>query len=84
MLEIKSFVSHRNFFLNIFKVLKKLVRRKLLYHSYSMQVHGYISLPASDDSGSFILVHGVSHNLCEIYSFNSFIYGCMPVNLFLV
>ncbi|KAK7350999.1 hypothetical protein VNO77_10113 [Canavalia gladiata] len=40
------------------EVLKKLVRRKLLYHSYSMQVHGYISLPASDGSGSFILVHG--------------------------
>ncbi|RZC18043.1 putative plastid-lipid-associated protein 14, chloroplastic isoform B [Glycine soja] len=40
------------------EVLKKLVRRKLLYHSYSMQVHGYISLPASDASGSFILVHG--------------------------
>ncbi|KAG5019195.1 hypothetical protein JHK87_015050 [Glycine soja] len=40
------------------EVLKKLVRRKLLYHSYSMQVHGYISLPASGVSGSFILVHG--------------------------
>ncbi|XP_019416802.1 PREDICTED: probable plastid-lipid-associated protein 14, chloroplastic isoform X1 [Lupinus angustifolius] len=40
------------------EVLKKLVRRKLLYHSYSMQVHGYISLPASGGSGSFILVHG--------------------------
>ncbi|XP_061345695.1 probable plastid-lipid-associated protein 14, chloroplastic [Gastrolobium bilobum] len=40
------------------EVLKKLVRRKLLYHSYSMQVHGYISLPATGGSGSFILVHG--------------------------
>ncbi|XP_050878272.1 probable plastid-lipid-associated protein 14, chloroplastic isoform X2 [Lathyrus oleraceus] len=40
------------------EVLKKLVRRKLLYHSYSMQVLGYISLPASGGSGSFILVHG--------------------------
>ncbi|RDY05841.1 putative plastid-lipid-associated protein 14, chloroplastic, partial [Mucuna pruriens] len=39
------------------EVLKKLVRRKLLYHSYSMQVHGYISLPANGGSGSFILVH---------------------------
>ncbi|KAJ1376916.1 Protein kinase domain [Sesbania bispinosa] len=39
------------------EVLKKLVHRKLLYHSYSMQVHGYISLPAND-GGSFILVHG--------------------------
>ncbi|RZC07218.1 putative plastid-lipid-associated protein 14, chloroplastic isoform C [Glycine soja] len=45
------------------EVLKKLVRRKLLYHSYSMQVHGYISLPASGVSGSFILVHGVGVNL---------------------
>lgn len=40
------------------EVLKKLVRRKLLYHSYSMQVHGYISSPASGGSDSFILVHG--------------------------
>ncbi|KAK7410708.1 hypothetical protein VNO78_01712 [Psophocarpus tetragonolobus] len=40
------------------EVLKKLVRRKLLYHSYSMQVHGYISSPATGGSGSFILVHG--------------------------
>ncbi|KAJ1379458.1 Protein kinase domain [Sesbania bispinosa] len=39
------------------EVLKKLVHSKLLYHSYSMQVHGYISLPAND-GGSFILVHG--------------------------
>ncbi|KAI4307119.1 hypothetical protein L6164_030339 [Bauhinia variegata] len=43
------------------EVLKKLVRQKLMYHSYSMQVHGYICLPASDRHGShgaFILVHG--------------------------
>ncbi|KAK4277545.1 hypothetical protein QN277_015530 [Acacia crassicarpa] len=40
------------------EVLKKLVRRKLMYHSYSLQVHGYISLPASEHRGSFILVHG--------------------------
>ncbi|KAL1344300.1 hypothetical protein HN51_018149 [Arachis hypogaea] len=40
------------------EVLKKLVRRKLLYHSYSMHVHGYISLPANGGSSSFILVHG--------------------------
>ncbi|XP_028789412.1 probable plastid-lipid-associated protein 14, chloroplastic isoform X1 [Neltuma alba] len=40
------------------EVLKKLVRRKLMYHSYSLQVHGYISLPADDHRGSFILVHG--------------------------
>ncbi|KAL5744811.1 hypothetical protein ACOSQ2_027927 [Xanthoceras sorbifolium] len=37
------------------EVLKKLVRRRLLYHSYSMQVHGYVS---SHTSGSFTLVHG--------------------------
>ncbi|KAG5050366.1 hypothetical protein JHK85_011469 [Glycine max] len=51
-------IYHHNSFVVTFQVLKKLVRRKLLYHSYSMQVHGYISLPASDASGSFILVHG--------------------------
>ncbi|KAL0734596.1 hypothetical protein Bca4012_010806 [Brassica carinata] len=40
------------------EVLKKLVRRRLLYHSYSMQVHGYISNSLSDDPYSFTLVHG--------------------------
>ncbi|VVB15820.1 unnamed protein product [Arabis nemorensis] len=40
------------------EVLKKLVRRRLLYHSYSMQVHGYISNNPSDDPYSFTLVHG--------------------------
>ncbi|CAN8302048.1 unnamed protein product [Cochlearia groenlandica] len=40
------------------EVLKKLVRRRLLYHSYSMQVHGYISNNSSDDPYSFTLVHG--------------------------
>ncbi|XP_011008412.1 PREDICTED: probable plastid-lipid-associated protein 14, chloroplastic isoform X2 [Populus euphratica] len=39
------------------EVLKKLVRRKLMYHSYSMQVYGYISSPSSG-RGSFTLVHG--------------------------
>ncbi|KAB5524130.1 hypothetical protein DKX38_021879 [Salix brachista] len=39
------------------EVLKKLVRRKLMYHSYSMQVYGYISSPTSG-RGSFTLVHG--------------------------
>ncbi|KAI9380864.1 hypothetical protein POPTR_015G016600v4 [Populus trichocarpa] len=38
-------------------VLKKLVRRKLIYHSYSMQFHGYISSPSSG-RGSFTLAHG--------------------------
>ncbi|XP_062120173.1 probable plastid-lipid-associated protein 14, chloroplastic [Humulus lupulus] len=40
------------------EVLKKLVRRRLLYHSYSMQVHGYISSITSSGRGSFTLVHG--------------------------
>ncbi|WZZ90434.1 hypothetical protein YC2023_119013 [Brassica napus] len=40
------------------EVLKKLVRRRLLYHSYSMQVHGYISNSLRDDPYSFTLVHG--------------------------
>ncbi|XP_050387776.1 probable plastid-lipid-associated protein 14, chloroplastic [Argentina anserina] len=40
------------------EVLKKLVRRRLLYHSYSMQVHGYISSATNSGRGSFTLVHG--------------------------
>lgn len=67
-------VFSSQFFVGVFKVLKKLVRRKLLYHSYSMQVLGYISLPASGGSGSFILVHGVGLNLNNFHCFNSFIY----------
>ncbi|CAN1267713.1 Probable plastid-lipid-associated protein 14, chloroplastic [Linum perenne] len=39
------------------EVLKKLVRRRLMYHSYSMQVHGYIS-HGSSGCTSFTLVHG--------------------------
>ncbi|XP_024024177.1 probable plastid-lipid-associated protein 14, chloroplastic isoform X2 [Morus notabilis] len=40
------------------EVLKKLVRRRLMYHSYSMQVHGYISSATSSGRVSFTLVHG--------------------------
>ncbi|KAF5790045.1 putative non-specific serine/threonine protein kinase [Helianthus annuus] len=40
------------------QVLKKLARRKLMYHSYSMQVHGYVCPQTMDDEGSFTLVHG--------------------------
>lgn len=40
------------------QVLKKLARRKLMYHSYSMQVHGYVCSQAMEDEGSFTLVHG--------------------------
>ncbi|KAK6925995.1 Plastid lipid-associated protein/fibrillin conserved domain [Dillenia turbinata] len=40
------------------EVLKKLAGRRVMYHSYSMQVHGYVSLPTLDDQGSFTLVHG--------------------------
>lgn len=42
------------------EVLKRLERRRLLYHSYSMQVHGYVcsSATGDGDSGSFTLVHG--------------------------
>ncbi|KAH6784056.1 OBP3-responsive protein 1 [Perilla frutescens var. hirtella] len=40
------------------EVLKKLVRRRLMYHSYSMQVHGYVCSSTADNSGSFVLVHG--------------------------
>ncbi|KAJ0839646.1 putative protein kinase-like domain superfamily [Helianthus annuus] len=37
---------------------KELARRKLMYHSYSMQVHGYVCPQTMDDEGSFTLVHG--------------------------
>ncbi|KAF7148252.1 hypothetical protein RHSIM_Rhsim03G0207800 [Rhododendron simsii] len=40
------------------EVLKKLARRRLLYHSYSMQVHGYVDPSSTGDYGSFTLVHG--------------------------
>ncbi|KAI3758389.1 hypothetical protein L6452_05950 [Arctium lappa] len=40
------------------QVLKKLARRKLMYHSYSMQVHGYVCSPEMEHEGSFTLVHG--------------------------
>ncbi|PKA65267.1 Serine/threonine-protein kinase STN7, chloroplastic [Apostasia shenzhenica] len=40
------------------EVLKKLVRRQLMYHSYAMQVHGYVSPSTSEENGHFILVHG--------------------------
>ncbi|PIN20511.1 Protein kinase PCTAIRE [Handroanthus impetiginosus] len=40
------------------EVLKRLAQRRLLYHSYSMQVHGYVCSSTNSDSGSFILVHG--------------------------
>lgn len=40
------------------EVLKKLARRQLMYHSYAMQVHGYISPSDCEESRSFTLVHG--------------------------
>ncbi|XP_021764131.1 probable plastid-lipid-associated protein 14, chloroplastic [Chenopodium quinoa] len=40
------------------EVFKKLVRRRLLYLSYSMQVHGYVSSSTSDNHAEFTLVHG--------------------------
>ncbi|XP_042002320.1 probable plastid-lipid-associated protein 14, chloroplastic isoform X1 [Salvia splendens] len=44
------------------QVLKKLVRRRLMYHSYSMQVHGYVCSSTTDDRDSFVLVHGVQYH----------------------
>ncbi|KAL2921869.1 putative plastid-lipid-associated protein 14 chloroplastic [Bienertia sinuspersici] len=52
------------------EVFKKLARRRLLYHSYSMQVHGFVSSPTSDNCVSFTLVHGVGSFLlrkCTYY-----------------
>lgn len=53
-------------------MLKKLARRKLMYHSYSMQVHGYVCSQAMEDEGSFILVHGVGPTLNVEYGFSVF------------
>ncbi|XP_020574004.1 probable plastid-lipid-associated protein 14, chloroplastic [Phalaenopsis equestris] len=39
------------------EVLKKLVRRQLMYHSYAMQVHGYVSPSSGEEGDHFILVH---------------------------
>ncbi|KAM7267507.1 hypothetical protein ACFE04_009673 [Oxalis oulophora] len=39
------------------QVLKKLAPRRLMYHSYSMQVHGYVASPTSARA-SLTLVHG--------------------------
>ena len=40
-----------------------------MYHSYSMQVHGYIVSPTSSGRCSFTLVHGVSHLLYYMDSY---------------
>ncbi|EOY23515.1 OBP3-responsive gene 1 isoform 1 [Theobroma cacao] len=40
------------------EVLKKLVHRRILYHSYSMQVYGCILSHTSGAQSSFTLVHG--------------------------
>ncbi|XWS61313.1 hypothetical protein CRYUN_Cryun07bG0115500 [Craigia yunnanensis] len=44
--------------MSILQVLKKLVRHRILYHSYSMQVYGYVSSHTSGGHSSFTLVHG--------------------------
>ncbi|XP_059667223.1 probable plastid-lipid-associated protein 14, chloroplastic isoform X2 [Cornus florida] len=43
------------------EVLKKLAHRRLMYHSYSMQVHGYVCQSTIGDYGSFTLIHGYHH-----------------------
>lgn len=40
------------------EVLRRLAHRRLMYHSYSMQVYGYVSSSPAGDSGAFTLVHG--------------------------
>nr|DAD19196.1 TPA_asm: hypothetical protein HUJ06_020659 [Nelumbo nucifera] len=40
------------------EVLKKLARRRIMYHSYSMQVHGHVSQSTDTNHSSFTLVHG--------------------------
>lgn len=41
------------------QVLKRLARRQLMYHSYAMQVYGYVSPSYGEDGNPFTLVHGV-------------------------
>ncbi|XP_078153308.1 OBP3-responsive protein 1 isoform X1 [Carex rostrata] len=40
------------------EVLHKLARRRLMYHSYAIQVHGYVTQTSNTDDDPFILVHG--------------------------
>ncbi|WVZ69428.1 hypothetical protein U9M48_018216 [Paspalum notatum var. saurae] len=42
------------------EVLKKLARRQMMYHSYALQVHGYIAPGNASEKGDvpFVLVHG--------------------------
>ncbi|CAA3026298.1 probable plastid-lipid-associated 14, chloroplastic isoform X1 [Olea europaea subsp. europaea] len=40
------------------EVLKRLTHRRLMYHSYAMNVHGYVCSSTTGDSDSFTLVHG--------------------------
>lgn len=48
-----------------------------MYHSYSMQVHGYVCSSTTGDSGSFTLVHGVGCFLSK-----SIYIAALVVNLF--
>jgi hypothetical protein len=43
------------------QVLKKLARRQMMYDSYAMQVHGYVtpSNAMEEGDGPLVLVHGV-------------------------
>lgn len=43
------------------QVLKKLARRQMMYHSYAMQVHGYVTPSKAMEEGDapLVLVHGV-------------------------
>ncbi|OEL28407.1 putative plastid-lipid-associated protein 14, chloroplastic [Dichanthelium oligosanthes] len=45
------------------EVLKKLARRQMMYHSYAMQVHGYIAPgnAVEQEDVPFVLVHGVNY-----------------------
>ncbi|TVU28046.1 hypothetical protein EJB05_19553, partial [Eragrostis curvula] len=47
------------------EVLKKLARRQMMYDSYALQVHGYITSEnaTEEDNGPFILVHGEPKNI---------------------
>ncbi|KAE8769872.1 putative plastid-lipid-associated protein 14, chloroplastic [Hordeum vulgare] len=43
------------------EVLKKLARRQMMYHSYAMQVHGYVTPSKAMEEGKLSHSHGMAH-----------------------
>lgn len=49
-----------------------------MYHSYSMQVHGYVDPSSTGDYGSFTLVHGVSPSI-NIFKASYILVVCLGI-----